>query len=186
MKVADPPLRVARNQAFAGIQLRLRRQVLTLSGIVLGTAFVTLALALRRAAMEAHSDQVTRLTWLAGASLVMCLFGLTNSMLLSVMERIREIGTMKCLGASDGFVVKVFLFEALFLGFLGALVGSLLGALLAIGARVLGELPATPSQAGSAALTGFAIGFLAVALSSLAPAFHAARLPAVSALRTEV
>ena len=51
-------------------------------------------------------------------------------MLMSVTERFREIGTMKCLGALDGFIVKLFLIESLFQGMAGTVMGVLLGLVL--------------------------------------------------------
>ena len=53
-------------------------------------------------------------------------------MLMAVTERFREIGTMKCLGALDGFVVRLFLLESGFQGFSGALIGALIGTLGAV------------------------------------------------------
>ena len=65
-------------------------------------------------------------------SLIVCVVGIANSMLMAVTERFREIGTMKCLGALDGFVVRLFLLESGFQGFSGALIGALIGTLGAV------------------------------------------------------
>ena len=56
-------------------------------------------------------------------SLLVCFVGITNSMLMSVTERYKEIGTLKCLGALDNFIVKLFLIESGLLGFFGSLGG---------------------------------------------------------------
>ena len=48
-------------------------------------------------------------------------------MLMSVTERYKEIGTMKCLGALDSFVVKLFFIESCVLGFLASLLGGIMG-----------------------------------------------------------
>ena len=50
-------------------------------------------------------------------------------MLMAVTERFQEIGTMKCLGALDRFVVRLFLLESGFQGLAGALIGALIGCL---------------------------------------------------------
>ena len=71
-----------------------------------------------------------RTIWLISLSLLVCAVGITNAMLMSVMERFRDIGTMKCLGALDSFILKLFLLESLFLGLAGSLLGSLTGTLL--------------------------------------------------------
>ncbi|GEM_PF-2335967 len=68
-----------------------------------------------------------RLSWLVILSLLVCVVGITNSMLMSVTERIREIGTMKCLGALDGFIVKLFVIESSLHGIFGTMVGVILG-----------------------------------------------------------
>ncbi len=52
-----------------------------------------------------------RMIWLVVMSLLVCTVGITNSMLMAVTERFKEIGTMKCLGALDSFVVLLFLLE---------------------------------------------------------------------------
>jgi len=65
--------------------------------------------------------------WLVTLSLLVCVVGITNAMLMSVTERFREIGTMKCLGALDKFVVKLFLIESSLQGIFGSLVGVVLG-----------------------------------------------------------
>src|SRR5258708_40232753 len=72
---------------------------------------------------EARARQV----WLVVMSLIVCSVGSTNSMLMSVTERFREIGTMKCLGALDSFIIKLFLIESLFQGVVGTIIGVMLG-----------------------------------------------------------
>jgi putative ABC transport system permease protein len=53
--------------------------------------------------------------------------GVLNTALMSVFERTREVGTLRAVGARRAFVLRLFLLEALFLGFFGALAGGLLG-----------------------------------------------------------
>src|SRR5205085_3164080 len=74
-------------------------------------------------ALATHDRQL----WLVSLSLVVCTVGIANSMLMSVTERFKEIGTMKCLGALDGFIVKLFFIESCLLGFLASLLGCLAG-----------------------------------------------------------
>ncbi len=69
--------------------------------------------------------------WLVTLSLMVCVVGITNAMLMSVTERFREIGTMKCLGALDIFVVKLFLIESALQGVVGSVAGAVIGFLLA-------------------------------------------------------
>jgi len=69
-------------------------------------------------------------TWLAILALLVCLVGIANAMFMTVQERFREIGTMKCLGALDGFIVKIFLIESAALGLIGTLLGVVAGLVL--------------------------------------------------------
>ncbi|SFM72842.1 ABC transporter permease [Thermodesulforhabdus norvegica] len=69
--------------------------------------------------------------WLAILAMLISLVGITNTQLMAVTERFREIGTMKCLGALDSFVVKIFMLEAIYQGLMGSLAGWLLGTILA-------------------------------------------------------
>lgn len=66
-------------------------------------------------------------TWLAILSLIVCVVGIVNAQLMAVTERFREIGTFKCLGALNSFVVRIFLVEAFYQGLLGGLSGSVVG-----------------------------------------------------------
>ena len=57
---------------------------------------------------EIRNDRI-QTRWLLGLALLVAFVGILNAMLMSVTERFREIGTMKCLGALDGFIVRLFL-----------------------------------------------------------------------------
>jgi ABC-type antimicrobial peptide transport system permease subunit len=57
--------------------------------------------------------------WLIIVSLFVCGIGLINANLIAIYERYREIGTMKCLGAMDQHVMKLFLIESLIFGAIG-------------------------------------------------------------------
>lgn len=72
-----------------------------------------------------------RSTWIIIISLLVTIICISNSMLMSVTERFREIGTMKCLGALSSFVRQIFLIEASLVGLAGSLVGAVVGALFA-------------------------------------------------------
>ena len=68
-------------------------------------------------------EEQSKQTWLISLSLLVCVVGIANAMLMSVTERFREIGTMKCLGALDTFIVKLFLLESTFQGLAGTSAG---------------------------------------------------------------
>lgn len=128
--------------------------------------------------------------WIVGLSLLVCTVGIVNAQLMSVTERFREIGTMKCLGALDSFILRLFLLEASVQGVIGAAAGCLLGALAAIsvgmirfGFPALTSLPVTEAFASLAlsAVVGLVLSMIGV----LYPAIIAARMQPVEAMRAE-
>ena len=83
--------------------------------------------------VEAEKKQAQfRTLWIVIISVVVTAVGITNAMLMSVTERFREIGTMKCLGALSAFVRQIFFVESSLMGIVGGLSGSLLGACFTI------------------------------------------------------
>src|SRR5204863_933204 len=80
---------------------------------------------------EITNDRI-QTRWLLGLALLVAFVGILNAMLMSVTERFREIGTMKCLGAHDSFTIKLFLIESLFQGVVGTVLGILTGLILSI------------------------------------------------------
>src|SRR5256884_4475548 len=75
---------------------------------------------------EIANDRI-QTRWLLGLALLVAFVGILNAMLMSVTERFREIGTMKCLGALDGFIVRLFLLESFFQGAVGTTIGIVVG-----------------------------------------------------------
>jgi ABC-type antimicrobial peptide transport system permease subunit len=113
----------------------------TAAGILLSIAFFAYVLSNLEMTSNMTFDERARQTWLAVMSVLVAGVGITNSMLMSVTERFREIGTMKCLGAPDNFVVQLFFVEAAFMGFLSSCVGFVVGC---GGAVLMLHLGATP------------------------------------------
>ena len=123
-------------------------------------------------------------------SLLVCAVGIANAMLMSVTERYREIGTMKCLGALDWFVVKLFLIEAAFLGIIGSIAGAFLGfvasflAWLTQYGNVMWGL--MWGQLFLRLLAAVLIGTLLSVISAIYPARRAGRMRPADAMRTEL
>ncbi|MGD0760196.1 MAG: FtsX-like permease family protein [Candidatus Sulfotelmatobacter sp.] len=127
-------------------------------------------------------------------ALAVASIGIVNTLVMAILERRREIGIMKAIGASDGDVKKLFFAEAGAMGLLGGMAGVALG--WAIG-KVINtgtnvylrsqSLPADNFWAVPWWLVLFAIGFavLVSLISGLYPAGRAARLDPVQALRYE-
>jgi predicted lysophospholipase L1 biosynthesis ABC-type transport system permease subunit len=131
-----------------------------------------------------------RSMWLLALSLMVCVVGIVNSMMMAVTERYREIATMKCLGATDSFILKAFLIESGALGALGSTLGSLIGVLIALWqnwATFGGTVWASLSVGGLFATMGFALiaGIILTILGALFPAWRAARLHPIEAMRLE-
>lgn len=128
--------------------------------------------------------------WLLGLALLVAFVGILNAMLMSVTERFREIGTMKCLGALDSFIIKLFLIESLFQGLVGTLAGILLGLSLSIlsiwgtYAHYTWENPQWGSIAASAG-TCVLVGVGLTVAGALYPAWQAARMQPIEAMRAE-
>ena len=133
-----------------------------------------------------------RMAWIIGAALLIMTICITNAMLMSVTERIREIGTMKCLGALSGFIVKLFLIESALIGICGSLVGAVAGVLFSVGGYAwLYGLVAVVTSLPYGRLSLAAVGIVAVgvALATIAgiyPARVASRMIPASALASHV
>ncbi len=207
--------------SFRNVTLRLGRTAITAAGIVLGIAFlvsvwtgkvITEGVERTRAASalsvtqiieegglapgqeeieEEKASQAARQVWLVVMSLLVCGVGITNSMLMSVTERFREIGTMKCLGALDEFIVRLFLIESMFLGLLGSLIGVIVGhltMLLVYGIKEGFSITAMMNWGEMLMYMGIAIvlGALLSLVAAIGPAMRASKMPPAAALATEI
>ena len=120
---------------------------------------------------------------IAGISLLVGGIGIMNIMLASVMERIREIGVRRSLGATRTDIIWQFLFEAVFISLIGGLTGVLLGLIAAYIISSYAEIPTIVSlwsvilSFGVAASVGLVFGIF--------PARKAANQDPIQALRTD-
>ncbi len=184
------PLNQAMKIAFRNITIRLGRAMITGAGTMLGIAFLmsvfTSNLAQEALGIVPSAAQTQKNTWLVVMSLLVSVVGITNSMLMSVTERYKEIGTMKCLGALDNFIVKLFLLESGFLGFFGSLIGAIVGASFILLTK-LGALRELDWARLLTYLVGcVVIGTILSIVAALGPAVRAAKMAPVDAMRSEV
>jgi ABC-type lipoprotein release transport system permease subunit len=136
------------------------------------------------------AEDRSKQTWLISLSLLVCVVGIANAMLMSVTERYREIGTMKCLGALDSFIIKLFLLESTFQGLAGTLVGIVVGltmtlllAMLDYGMFVFEYFPTGGIL--RSALAAIVSGTLLSLIGAMLPAYKAAKMEPVEAMRSD-
>jgi putative ABC transport system permease protein len=107
--------------------------------------------------------------------------GLMGTMSMNVLERTREIGVIRAVGASDGSVVKVFMVEGLFIGALSWLIGTILSLPIskllsdAVGAA-LTDAPLSYTFSTKGALLWLGIVLILAGMASFLPAWNASRL----------
>jgi hypothetical protein len=209
-RVVVLPLSKAVRMAWQNLRLRPARTALTVLSILAAVGFVLFVLAsshLRDAAEKATAVALARpaeeaqapagggrLVWVVAVSLCACTVGIVNAMLMSITERYREIGTLKCLGALDAFVLKLFLLESVFQGLVGSAAGVVVGLGMALGATALAyrdQVAAAfsrapwPTVALDVALA-VGIGLVLSVLGALYPAYVAARMQPVDAMRARI
>ncbi len=126
---------------------------------------------------------------IAAISLIVGGVGIANTMYTSVLERTKEIGTMKALGAHNRDILKVFITESALLGLIGGMGGALLGLALAfavsgIASKALGGI--TLAVTVSYPLITIAILFALILglIAGTIPAIQASKLNTVEALRS--
>jgi len=181
------PLKDAFRIALRNITIRIGRALITGAGTLLGIAFLMSVFTsglLQGERVELAQQQKN--TWLVVMSLLVTVVGITNSMLMSVTERYKEIGTMKCLGALDNFIVKLFLLESGMLGFVGALVGALIGGLFTLLTNIGAIGSMDWGQWFLRLLACVVIGTVLSVVAAVGPAIRAAKMTPIDAMRTEV
>jgi len=128
------------------------------------------------------------LVGIAAISLLVGGIGIMNTMYTSVLERTKEIGTMKAIGAKNSHILSIFLIESGLLGLIGGLIGIILGISLAkiaeyVAAIYIGS-PLLHASLNPAILIGALLfSFIIGTASGVFPAMQASRLKPVDALR---
>ena len=142
--------------------------------------------------LESMKETTKMLRMMLGAigaiSLVVAAIGITNTMVMAIYERTREIGVMKVIGASLKDIKRLFLTEAAFIGFFG----GIFGVLISMGVSKVINMFASEMQNGMLSyipiwLYGVALLFATIIgiLAGYFPANRAMHLSALSAIKTE-
>jgi putative ABC transport system permease protein len=202
---------IAFSVAWGSLRRRFMRAMITMAGVILAIAFLTYMLVtdnINQALLGLRDDAVNILLqqagvdiltagatdqmmlMLIGLSLLTCLVGIINAMLMAVTERIKEIGTLKCLGALDSFIVKTYFIEASLQGIIGTAMGMLIGLCIAVLIAlsyyhqfVLPNLPM--GRLTGSLLISLSVGSLISIAAAILPAYWAAQKAPVDAMRVE-
>ena len=208
------PLRKSIQISYQNIRVRFFRSLITTLSLILAVAFLSFVRVgtdvadgmltsgqpqLRQMLIQAGYDigfedtsvaSTAKQRWIVILSLLVCVVGIINAQLMAVTERFREIGTMKCLGALDRFVLRLFVLEAGMQGLAGGLAGALIGAMFSIANSTVSfgwSAMAHVSWQGVvfSILVAVGVGFLLSLVGVLYPAALAAKMQPVEAMRVE-
>jgi len=142
-------------------------------------------------ALEAKRARARNI-WIVVISMLVTVIGITNSMLMSVTERFREIGTMKCLGALSHFIRQLFLIESSCIGLVGAVLGAVAGLLFSLLAYTVtyGAALVFTSLNGGLLTAYFGgsvlVGLILSVVAAIYPAHFASRMLPAHALRSNI
>ena len=152
--------------------------------------FTVIASALIREQMSSVTQTLSFfLSAIAAVSLIVGAIGIANTMFMSVMERTKQIGLLKAMGASEREIMKLFLIESGMFGFAGGIIGVAFGSVISLlipflGIQVLGfggDMRATIRIDTVLFALGFSV--LIGIVSGIIPAHHAAKMRPVDAIR---
>ncbi len=128
---------------------------------------------------------------IAGVSLLVGAVGIANTMFTSVLEKTKEIGTMKAIGAKNRDILAIFIINSALVGLVGGILGVILGSFLSLLFPMLGiTLARGTSVAGISfspilAFYGITLAIFVGVISGAVPAYRASKLKPVDALRYE-
>lgn len=138
---------------------------------------------------EMASSMNTFLLAIAAVSLIVGSVGIANTMFTSVLEKTKEIGIMKAIGARNDDILIIFLFNATLIGLVGGIIGIILGAILSYFLpSLMGDSPlkdTTISVSLNSIIIALFVSIVVGMLAGIIPAYKASKLRPVDALRYE-
>jgi len=152
---------------------------------------VTASKSMAESVTEMTSSMTLFLGAIAAVSLLVGAVGIANTMFTSVLEKTKEIGTMKAIGAKNRDILMIFLFNSAMVGLVGGILGDLLGAFIStlfpmLGLQVMGGGGSSSMYfAPDLMALGLGLAILIGVISGVVPAYRASKLKPVDALRYE-
>jgi len=152
---------------------------------------VTASKSMAESVTEMTDSMTLFLGAIAAVSLLVGAVGIANTMFTSVLEKTKEIGTMKAIGAKNRDILMIFLFNSAMVGLVGGILGVILGGFVSTLFPYLGVTLMRGAGSSSSSLSPSLMAFgliLAVVIgvaSGVVPAYRASKLKPVDALRYE-
>ena len=143
--------------------------------------------------MESRTEMMSSMNMfliaIAAVSLIVGAVGIANTMFTSVLEKTKEIGVMKAIGAKNKDIMKIFLFNAAFIGLVGGILGIVVGIMLS-GAlpTLMGDLRMFRGGtlvSMTSVILALSVSITVGVLAGAVPAYKASKLKPVDALRYE-
>ncbi len=139
---------------------------------------------------EMTSSMTLFLGAIAAVSLLVGAVGIANTMFTSVLEKTKEIGTMKAIGAKNRDILMIFLFNSAMVGLVGGILGVILGAFVStlfplLGMKMMGGSSSSIYLSPKLMVFGLTLAVLIGVISGVVPAYRASKLKPVDALRYE-
>ena len=129
-------------------------------------------------------DKINKLMLALGAvTLIVGGFGVVNTLMTSVHERVKDIGIMRAVGASRGQIIKAFIYEAIIIGLIGGILGYGAGTLLAFLAGPIIFEGTTISFMPQFIPISLALAILIAVIATLYPALHATKIRVADSFR---
>ena len=127
---------------------------------------------------------------IAAVSLIVGAVGIANTMFTSVLEKTKEIGIMKSIGATNKDILTIFILNAALFGFVGGVIGVFLGAMVSaliplMGLSIIGGGSMKAVFTIDLIFYGIALAMVIGTFSGLIPAIRASKLKPIDALRYE-
>lgn len=144
---------------------------------------------MQQRAVEMMNALNTFLLAIAAVSLIVGSVGVANTMFTSVLEKTKEIGIMKAIGARNNDILLIFLFNAVLIGLVGGIIGIIIGAILSYFLpSIMGDTPlkdTTVIVSLNSIIIALFVSVIVGMIAGIIPAYKASKLRPVDALRYE-